>query len=110
MDQKHQIPAIPATGKDLYNLLMLSIEPELTTDQFSLLKTRYQNETQEQAKARAEKYSKAFIEYEKAYISFVEKMNRDLAGYRKEQFQSVENEEREQRMKLITNMELPFVS
>ena len=103
-------PQIPASGQQLYDEIMAKIEPELTTTQLPSLAEKYKNETPEQAKARAERYSKAFLAYEKAYVPYVGELNRGLTDYRKELLKAVENEEREQRMNLIAKMELSFCS
>ena len=49
--------------EDLYNLLMVEIEPDLTTDMLPLLNEKYEGETAEDRKARSERYAEAFEEF-----------------------------------------------
>lgn len=56
-------PILP--GEEIYDQLMSKIEPELTSGHIHLLKEKYKNETPAQAKTRAERYNRAFSEYEK---------------------------------------------
>lgn len=64
-----QIPQIP-DGQTVYDWIMSRIEPELTTAQKEKLPELYKNETPEQAKVRAERYAKAFEEYDKQYALY----------------------------------------
>jgi len=49
--------------EDLYNLLMVEIEPDLTTDMLPLLSEMYEGESAENRKARSERYAEAFEEF-----------------------------------------------
>lgn len=51
------------TGDELYDMIMQGIETDLTTDQIPLLDEKYKNETPEEAAIRAERYQRAFAEY-----------------------------------------------
>lgn len=62
-------PPIPS-GEEVYNMLMEKIEPELMTAQIPLLQEKYKDETPEDAKVRAERYRKAFEEYDKKYAEY----------------------------------------
>lgn len=49
--------------EDLYDLLMVEIEPDLTTDMLPLLDEMYAGETEEERKNRSERYAEAFQEF-----------------------------------------------
>ena len=48
------------------------IEPELTSTERPLLIEKYKNETPQQAAARAERYQKAFVEYDQQYAAYMQ--------------------------------------
>ena len=62
-------PVIPS-GEEMYDQIMSQIEPDLVTAQLPLLKEKYKDETPEQAKARADRYNRAFAEYEKQFAAY----------------------------------------
>ena len=64
-----QMPQIP-DGQTVYDWIMSRIEPELTTAQKDKLPELYKNETPEQAQVRAQRYTKAFEEYDKQYAQY----------------------------------------
>ncbi|MDD5103526.1 MAG: hypothetical protein PHX93_03955 [Candidatus Peribacteraceae bacterium] len=66
------IPVIPAkrTGREIYDSIMREIEPELLSAELPFLEERYQHDTPEQQKKRAERYIKAMDEYEKRYAQY----------------------------------------
>ena len=59
------------TGDELYDQLMQNIEPELTTGQLPLLDERYKTETPEDSKQRAQRYQRAFTEYDKQLQAYM---------------------------------------
>ena len=85
--------AIP-TGDQLYNMLMSKIEPDLTTDQLPLLDEKYKNETPEQAQVRAQRYEKAFAEYDKQLAAYLATLEAKVHQYQSTARKSLEHEER----------------
>ncbi len=102
-------PKIPATGQQLYDELMATIEPELTLAQLPLLAEKYRDETPEQAKARAERYTKAYAEYDKAYDGYVGNAKAEVNQYRKDAFQSLEKEDRIRDQAKLSALESTFL-
>lgn len=98
-------PKIPASGQQLYDELMAKIEPELTTAQLPLLAEKYKDETPEQAKARAERYTKAYAEYDSAYATYMGSARQQVSQYRKDAFQSLEKEDRTRDQAKLSAME-----
>jgi hypothetical protein len=58
---------VTTEGDALYDEIMDTIEPELTTDQLPLLAEKYKEETSDEATARAERYARAFSQFEKKF-------------------------------------------
>jgi hypothetical protein len=88
------IISLPASGQQLYDELMAIIEPDLTTTQLPLLREKYNNESPKETQVRAERYTKAYGEYDKQYDCFVRNAKEQLNQYRYNAFQSLEKEDR----------------
>ena len=90
------VPAIQIpTGEELYNTLMSKIEPDLTTDQLPLLDAKYAGETPDQTKARAERYEKAFAEYEKQLAAYLSTLKGKVHDFQSTARKSLEHEAKE---------------
>lgn len=85
-------PPIPS-GEEVYDTLMSKIEPELTTAQLPFLKDKYKDETPEAAKIRAERYQKAFAEYDKQYAEYTTAQQKGLQSYQKQFMQGIQTME-----------------
>ena len=96
--------AIP-TGDQLYNMLMSKIEVDLTTDQLPLLDEKYKSETPEQAQVRAQRYEKAFAEYDKQLAVYLANLEAKVHQYQSAARKSVEHEERTQEEQQLTGLE-----
>ena len=96
--------AIP-TGDQLYNMLMSKIEVDLTTDQLPLLDEKYKNETPEQAQVRAQRYEKAFAEYDKQLAAYLAGLEAKVREYQTTARKSVEHEERVHEEEQLTGIE-----
>lgn len=64
-----QLPTPPnnLTGDELYDSIMAKIEPELLTANLPRIKDLTQNETPDQRRARAARYTAAFAAYDTAF-------------------------------------------
>ncbi|MEI8230692.1 MAG: hypothetical protein WCG83_06185 [Candidatus Peregrinibacteria bacterium] len=100
---------IPLSGTQLYDALMASIEPELTTTELPLLEEKYKSETPEQAKIRAVRYTKAYAEYDKAYEAYMGDAKVHLSLFRKSAFQSLEAESRTKEASALSVLELQLL-
>ncbi len=83
------IPTIPSTV-ELYDLLMKDIEPELTSRSIATLTTKYRKETREEAAKRAERYAKAFQEYDRRLEKYIGDLNAAIRKFGKEAASSME--------------------
>ena len=96
-----QIP----TGEELYNMLMRKIEPDLATDQLPLPDAKYASETPDQTKARAERYEKAFAEYEKQLAAYLSSLKGKVHEFQTTARQSLEHEAKEKEEQDLGSLE-----
>lgn len=97
-------PIIP-TGDELYDMLMRNIEPDLTTGQIPLLDAKYKNETPEEAAVRAERYKKAFAEYDLQLSAYLAKLHAKVREYQSSARSSLENDERTKEARALSGIE-----
>ena len=93
------------TGDELYNMLMSKIEPELTTEQLPLLDQKYVNETADQAKARSQRYQKAFAEYDTQLAAYLAQLEAKVREHQSTARKSLEHEERVKEEQELTGLE-----
>ena len=115
MDQHTQQAAsgtgqVTTAGDALYDSIMAEIEPELTTAQINTLVEKYKGETPEEAKARAERYNKAFEEYEKRFAQTQQGWDASFKQYKHEALASAEKEDRTEDEKNLTQLEASLKS
>ena len=99
--QKKKNPQVPEwTLTDVYDLIMLEIEPELATGIMPYLDQIHESETEEERKERMERYEKAFEEcgkrFEKLSVEWkdrIQTLKRAIRGV--EQEEAEEEEARE---------------
>ncbi len=101
MTDQIQIP----TGDELYNILMKGIEPDLTTDQLPLLDGKYKDENPEEATIRAERYQKAFAEYDRQLSAYLAKLKTKLHTFQSTARESLEHEERTKEEEALSGLE-----
>lgn len=93
------------TGDELYDMLMRSIEPDLTTDQIPLLDDKYKNETPEAAAVRAGRYQKAFAEYDRRLSAYLAKLWSKAREYHSAARDSLESDERTREERTLSGLE-----
>ena len=71
------------TGDELYNTLMVDIDPELTTDALPSLEEKYKHETPEESRARATRYEKAFAEYDRRLQNYMNDLQSKLRAHQR---------------------------
>ncbi len=95
---------LPKNGDALYDQLMAKIEPELMTSQLPQLEKLYATETKEQSKARAERYQKAFAEYEKQFQAFCTDIDTKVHTYQQSARASTEHDERQADDQIVSKL------
>lgn len=98
------LPVIPS-GREIYDSLMSTIEPELMTAQLPLLKDKYVAETAEQKKERGKRYKKAFAAYEVAYQTYVAALHQETAQFHRNARRFVEETVRAHESDKLTGIE-----
>ncbi|TSC60049.1 MAG: hypothetical protein Greene041662_275 [Candidatus Peregrinibacteria bacterium Greene0416_62] len=96
-------PIVLTDGKQIYDLIMQEIEPELMTDQMPLLMEKYKDETPEAKKARGARYTNAFAEYDKRSNAFFVGLETQVDALKKKAFASAEQKNHEEE---ITQLQL----
>jgi len=95
----------PTLGQQVYDLIMSTIEPELTTSELPTLGEKYAEESPEEAQARVERYNRAFAEYDAQYQELMGGLEAQVQGYKREALATAEREEKEQAEKKIGEIE-----
>lgn len=88
------VPPKILSGKEIYDVLMREIEPELLSDNLPRLKEQSSHDTPEQMRERALRYEKAFAEYDKRFQKYAEDLHAKVVHYRKQALHSVEAQDR----------------
>ncbi len=88
-----QPPRIP-TGREIFDAIMLHIEPDLTSEGARHVKEKYAAETPEQREARKQRYELAFERYEQAYEGYMSTLHSQVMRFRRDSFSQVEMEDR----------------
>jgi hypothetical protein len=103
MPVSNAAPPLPASGQDLYNILMAPIDPDLTTDRLTSLAVTCRGESPGDARVRATKYAAAYAAYDRAYQDWKRSTTEQVNRYRKAAFQCLEQEDRSRdRVRLST--------
>lgn len=93
------------TGDELYDMIMKGIEPDLTTGQIPLLDAKYKNETPEEAAVRAERYKKAFAEYDLQLSAYLVKLHAKVRECQSTARNSIEKDERIKEGRALSGIE-----
>ena len=88
-------PKIP-TGRELYDALMVHIEPELTSEGSKLIAETYKNETPENKVARMQRYELAFERCDQAYNDYLQTLDTQVNRYQREAFAHAEMTDRQE--------------
>jgi hypothetical protein len=95
-----------ARGLQIYDEIMASIEPELTSAVLPTLAEKYANETPEESKARGERYDAAFIEYDKRYATYMADMGGKVRSLQRTVRAGIESDEHvQEEQQSLTNLE-----
>ena len=98
------LPKIPE-GNELYDLLMAKIESDLTTTQLPHLDEKYKDETPNQAKARSERYEKAFAEYDRQLAEYLAELQAKVRSYQCTARTSMEHDDRAKEKQELSTLE-----
>jgi len=87
------MPALPKIkgGEEVYNMIMVEIEPELTTQNMPKNEAKYASETKPQTVARAQRYQDAFLEYATQYEEYKKQQDDEVRSYGRDVMKATEN-------------------
>jgi hypothetical protein len=94
-----------AIGTAFYDSLMVGIEPELVSSRMPQLKEQYNNESPEQAAARAARYDAAFDEYDRRAAVQMEAMDAGLSVMRRDALKTTEHDNRTEESDTLSDLE-----
>lgn len=88
-----------------YNLLMLRIEPELTTFAIACHDDWYAKETAEEMKRRLERYARAFATLEERFKGIARTWREQIAAFRRNALAGVATRDAEKDARELTDIE-----
>lgn len=103
-------PSFSQSGQEIYDSIMWGIEPELLTANLPSLAEKYKDETPEQKKARAERYQKAFAEYDVGYAAYLADQESKVHTFKHNLISSLEHADSEQDQQQLNSLEAAFHS
>lgn len=77
---------LPWSMKELYDLLMYDIEPDLVSSNIPLLDARHANESSNAKQLRYQKYAKAAEEFQERFTECMRIWSEKMTDFQKEQF------------------------
>ncbi|HAI97992.1 TPA: hypothetical protein DCL30_00410 [Candidatus Peribacteria bacterium] len=85
------------TGTQVYDALMLQIDPELLTANIPSLGEKYRDETPEAKAERLKRYGASYARYDQVFLEWITSLHAAVRSYRHEALQSAEaqNQEKE---------------
>ncbi len=104
-----KIPEI-LSGEAVYDLLMSKIEPELTHKNCKKVRELTAHETAEERKERAERYMRAFEEYDRQFMALERKWMEQFARYKRASMRDMERETTSREKTYITSLESAIFS
>lgn len=97
-------PPVPS-GDEVYDRIMGEVEPELMTSQLPLLKDKYKDETPEESRTRARRYTDAFKEYDRRYRQYLLEQKSTLRIYQHNLVRSSEDRSTGREQGILTDIE-----
>jgi hypothetical protein len=77
------------TMRDIYDMLMFDIEPELMTDMLTTLEDIYKGETRSQRKKRMQRYAEAFHEFGERFALLMELWKGEIHVFKENALKSI---------------------
>lgn len=96
---------ITQSAEEIYDAIMIGIEPELTSSQISTLEEKYKNETPEEKAARDERYAKASAEYDRQLAAFNATMKQKVRSMHREAMGDLEGVHRDNEAHVMSSIE-----
>ncbi len=103
-------PQLPK-GSQIFDEIMVQINPELTTEGRTRLVEAYKNETHEETVTRAQRYEADLREYERRYHEFLFGKKREVSVFVKTIVGNAEVQDRQKETdRILTPLEQTFAS
>ena len=103
-------PMVLPAPEEIYDALMAQIEPELTTSQIPLLETKYGNENVDEAKARQQRYEKAYMAYDEKFRDYRREVEERSHTHQRAVMKATEERMSQSEGRRVTEIETQFSS
>lgn len=95
-------------GQAAYDAIMVTIDPELCSDQIPHLAEKYKHESKEDRMKRLERYNKAYAAFDIAAAQHIKQLKSQKTAYRKQALISAEEKSRIEETQKLQQMESLF--
>ena len=95
-------------AQQLYDALMVDIEPDLLLANIPLLDERYAGETEEERRVRMKRYEEAYKEFDAALATFMGSVRAEVKTAKRQSLREKETKERAQEETNLTSLEQAF--
>ncbi len=95
-------------ARDVYDMLMMDIEPDLMTDALPLLDAKYANETADEKKARKERYKVAYKKFDQVFAEFMNEIESSARATEREAFRKKEAASRTEEAEMLNSLTSAF--
>ena len=93
------------TGGEIYDTLMMQIEPELVSANIPLLDAEYVGESEADRALRYERYTRAYATYDKVFQQWQKNLSSSVQVYRREALHSAQDEDHFNELPLIMQID-----
>lgn len=95
-------------ARDLYDTLMIEIEPDLLLENLSTLDAKYEGETPEQKAERMKRYEAAYAKFDAEFAKFMNDVNEEVRVSRRTALQAKEAAAKQSDQPLLSSLEESF--
>jgi len=95
-------------AKQLYDVLMAEIEPDLMLANIPLLDQKYGGESEDEKKARMLRYEDAYKKFDKAFADFMAEVNQEVRTTKREALKEKEAAARQSDQQAMASIESAF--
>lgn len=96
--------------RQLYDMIMATVEPELCIHALDGLVEKYKNESVEEHAKRMQRYEDAYVQFEETFNGFVQEVATKSHSYKKQALQEKEGNERSSEERVLTSLTAKFQS
>ena len=95
-------------AKQLYDVLMAEIEPDLLLTNIPLLDKKYAGETPEEKAVRMKRYEVAYKEFDRQFSEFMVDVNGEVRTTKRKSLEAKEEESHQSDQQVLSSLETAF--